>query len=53
MEFADGGMASAAFENLYYEEDAFRIMEKRDNLLKYCGMDTLAMVEILKVLQNL
>jgi hypothetical protein len=53
MEIADGGTASAAFESLYYEEDAFRIMEIRDNLLKYCGLDTLAMVEILKVLQGL
>jgi hypothetical protein len=53
MEIADGGTASAAFENLYYEEDAFKIKEIRDNLLKYCGMDTLAMVEILKVLQGL
>ena len=53
MEIANGGTASAAFESLYYEEDAFRIKEIRENLLKYCGMDTLAMVEILNVLQRL
>jgi hypothetical protein len=53
MDIADGGTASAAFESLYYEEDIFRINEIRENLLKYCGMDTLAMVEILKVLQGL
>jgi Domain of unknown function(DUF2779) len=53
MEIADGGMASAAFEGLYYEQDVFRIKEIRENLLKYCGMDTLAMVKILNVLQRL
>jgi hypothetical protein len=50
MDIAEGGTASAAFESLYYEEDAFRTKEIRENLLKYCGMDTLAMVEILNVL---
>jgi hypothetical protein len=53
MEIADGGTASAAFESLYYEEDVFKIKEIRENLLKYCGMDTLAMVRILDVLQRL
>jgi hypothetical protein len=53
MEIADGGTASAAFESLYYEQDVFRIKEIRENLLKYCGMDTLAMVKILNVLQKL
>jgi hypothetical protein len=53
MEIADGGKASAAFEGLYYAQDVFRIKEIRENLLKYCGMDTLAMVEILNVLQRL
>jgi hypothetical protein len=53
MEIADGGTASAAFESLYYEEDVFKIKEIRENLLKYCEMDTLAMVKILNVLQNL
>lgn len=53
MEIADGGTASAAFESLYYEEDVFKIKEIRENLLKYCGMDTLAIVRILDVLQKL
>ena len=53
MDIADGGTASAAFESLYFEEDLFRIKEIRENLLKYCGMDTIAMVEILNVLQKL
>jgi Domain of unknown function(DUF2779) len=53
MEIADGGTASAAFESLYYEEDIFKVEEIRKNLLKYCSMDTQAMVEILNVLRGL
>jgi hypothetical protein len=53
MKIADGGTASAAFESLYYEEDIFKVEEIRKNLLKYCGMDTQAMVEILNVLRKL
>ena len=53
MEIADGGAASSAFENLYYEKDPARIKELRANLLKYCGLDTLAMVEVFKVLTSL
>ena len=53
MEIADGGTASAAFESLYYEEDIFKVEEIRKNLLRYCGMDTMAMVEILNVLRGL
>jgi hypothetical protein len=53
MEIADGGTASAAFESLYYEEDIFRVEEIRKNLLKYCGMDTQAMVEIVNFLRRL
>ena len=53
MEIADGGTASTAFESLYYEEDIFKVEEIRKNLLKYCGMDTQAMVEILNVLRKL
>ena len=53
MNIADGGTASAAFESLYFEQDIFRIRDIRESLLKYCGMDTLAMVEILDVLRRL
>ena len=53
MEIADGGAASAAFENLYYEKDPARINAVRENLLKYCGLDTLAMVEVFKFLSAL
>ncbi|MDR3609786.1 MAG: DUF2779 domain-containing protein [Ignavibacteriaceae bacterium] len=53
MEIADGGTASAAFESLYHEKDIFKIKEIRESLLKYCALDTLAMVEILRFLQKL
>jgi hypothetical protein len=53
MEIADGGTASAAFECLYFEEDTSKVKEIRENLLKYCELDTCAMVEILNFLQKL
>jgi len=53
MEIGNGGAASSAFENLYYEKDPARIKEVRENLLKYCGLDTLAMVEVFKFLSSL
>jgi hypothetical protein len=48
-----GDMASLAFERLYSETDENIIREVRKDLLAYCKLDTLAMVEILKVLQNI
>ncbi len=53
LEIGDGGTASNAFENLYYEKDPARIKKVRENLLKYCGLDTLAMVEVFKFLSHL
>ena len=52
LEIKEGGTASSAFESLYYESDLFKIEEIRTNLLNYCKMDTLAMVEILNHLIN-
>ncbi len=54
-EIKEGGTASLAFESLYYEEDIFRREQIRKNLLEYCKMDTLEMVEMfnkLKALNN-
>jgi hypothetical protein len=48
-----GDMASLAFESLYIESDITIIEKIRRDLLEYCKMDTLAMVEILKVLQKI
>lgn len=47
-----GAMAMAAFEQLQNETDLFKIAEVRQNLLKYCELDTLAMVKILEVLEK-
>lgn len=52
LEINNGGNASAAFEQLYYEKDINVITTTRVNLLQYCKLDTLAMVEILKVLEK-
>jgi hypothetical protein len=49
----DGGSASMAFTTLMKETDLFKILSTRENLLEYCKQDTLAMVEILKVLREL
>ena len=48
----DGGSASHAYMSLVGETDQEKIRTTRENLLEYCKMDTLAMVEILKVLRN-
>jgi hypothetical protein len=53
LEIADGANASRAFESLYFEKDEIRKKEIREQLLKYCGMDTMAMVRILDVLDSL
>jgi len=51
LEINNGGDASLAFENLLNETNPMIIEETRKNLLEYCKLDTLAMVEILMVLK--
>jgi hypothetical protein len=46
----DGGSASHAYMSIFSETDPEKIRTTRENLLEYCKLDTLAMVEILKVL---
>ena len=53
LQIKEGGSASIAFENLHYETDLFKVEEIRKNLLEYCKMDTLAMVEILNKLMKI
>jgi hypothetical protein len=53
LEINEGGLASIAFENLFYELDFIRINEIRQNLLEYCKMDTYAMVRLLEKLESL
>jgi hypothetical protein len=49
----NGGDASAAFYNLKNVEDGMKKESTRKALLEYCGLDTLAMVKILKKLQSI
>ncbi|HEX9252598.1 MAG TPA: DUF2779 domain-containing protein [Ignavibacteriaceae bacterium] len=53
LEINEGGLASIAFESLYYETDLMRIADIRKNLLEYCKMDTFAMVKLLEKLESL
>jgi hypothetical protein len=48
----DGGSASHAFMSLISEKNEEKIQMTRKNLLEYCRQDTLAMVEILKVMMS-
>ena len=52
LEIGDGVTASMAFHALYHETDIFKIAATRENLRAYCRMDTLAMVEILKKMEE-
>ena len=49
----DGMTASNAFLDLYFCDDEEIITSTRENLLKYCHLDTLAMVKIFDVLEKI
>ena len=53
LEINEGGLASVAFESLYYETDLIQIAEIRNHLLEYCKLDTFAMVKILEKLEKI
>jgi len=50
LEIQEGGTASETYESLYYDSDSESISWKRENLVKYCGLDTLSMVRIFTLL---
>ena len=52
LKIASGSVAMIAFENLRKEEDMFRALETREQLLEYCKLDTFAMVKIFEVLES-
>ena len=52
LKIGNGTVAMAAFENLLFETDIYKIAETRDALIDYCKMDTFAMVKILEVLER-
>lgn len=50
LEIQEGGTAGITYESLYHDNIPESIQKKRENLLKYCEMDTLSMVRILEML---
>jgi hypothetical protein len=50
LEIQEGGTASVTYESLYYDTDPASFVKKREDLLRYCEMDTLSMVRILELL---
>jgi len=50
LDIKEGGTASATFENMVSVKSSFSQHKAKSDLLKYCKLDTLAMVEIYKVL---
>ena len=52
LDIAEGSVASLSFSQLYGETDLFTIMTTRDNLLRYCEMDTMAMVRLLTAISR-
>ena len=53
MNIADGGTASASFMSLFNETNTEVINKVREDLLKYCELDTFAMVKIVEKLNEL
>jgi hypothetical protein len=47
LEIQEGGTASLVYLSLYQEQDPQKIDSNRNNLRKYCALDTLAMVRLL------
>ena len=52
LEISEGGTASSTFANMFSGEFIGDIDKTRKDLLEYCKLDTLAMVEILKKLKT-
>jgi hypothetical protein len=52
LEIQEGGTASLKYGSLYFDEDPESVSRKRENLLRYCEMDTWGIVEILRVLNS-
>jgi hypothetical protein len=52
LEIGNGGDASTAFYQLQFEKDALVVEQTRAALLRYCAMDTEAMVRVLEMIQK-
>ena len=53
LDISDGGEASSSFMRLFDETDINIIDKTRSDLLKYCELDTLAMLKIFEVLEGI
>lgn len=52
LDIADGNMAMLAFESLLYETNPTKIRKIRNDLLKYCKLDSFGMIRIWQELEN-
>ena len=52
LEIGNGGIASSAFFQLQFEKNEAVVAKTREALLRYCELDTLAMVKILEKLNK-
>lgn len=50
LDIHEGSAASLVYESLYQDTDPESIRKKRNDLLEYCGLDTLSLVRILGVI---
>ena len=50
LDIQEGGTASLVYMSLYSDPDPASVAAKRENLLRYCALDTLSMVRILEKL---
>ena len=53
MEISEGGMAADTWFQMWKMKDPAEIEKKRNALLEYCKLDTLAMVKVLEKLRDL
>jgi hypothetical protein len=53
LDISDGGMAMISYANMRQMTDKAEIAKTRSDLLKYCGLDTLAMVKIIGKMKTL
>jgi len=52
LDISEGNMATQAYFRMCQTQDPKEAKQIRKNLLEYCRMDTLAMVELLRVLSK-
>ena len=52
LKISDGNMAMQGYFKMCHTQDPKEVKQIRKNLLEYCRMDTLAMVELFRVLSK-